>query len=142
MTQLIRSPKKARKIKNRDFQKIVERCGRFLSTLNFSILGLGCNTEVLPIIGEHCKNITRLTLQLRKYPVKEISKLLAQFQKLQFLEIKDIRKHFKSEVFVNLPHDTIEEICLSTLQSYNSFEPSLGSLGHPKSAVSIFFILK
>ncbi|KAH0554243.1 uncharacterized protein LOC123262624 [Cotesia glomerata] len=133
--QLIHLPKKIKKIKNRAFEKIVERCGRFLTTLNFSTVNLGCNSEVLPIIGEHCRNITRLTLQLHKYPVKDLSKLLAQVEKLRYLEIKDIKKHFKIEVLVFLPHDSIEEIHLSTLQSYNSFDPSLRSLGNPKSAV-------
>ncbi|XP_074113819.1 uncharacterized protein LOC141536850 isoform X2 [Cotesia typhae] len=135
LSKIVRSIKKAKKLKNVSFEKIIKRCGRFLTTLKFSTRHFGCNAEVLPAIGEHCKNITRLTLQLHKDSNKELAKVFAKVQKLQFLEIKDIRKYFKIENLILLPHDTIEEIRLSTLQSYNSFQPRLGYLGHPKAAV-------
>ncbi|KAG8042408.1 hypothetical protein G9C98_005042 [Cotesia typhae] len=136
LSKIVRSIKKAKKLKNVSFEKIIKRCGRFLTTLKFSTRHFGCNAEVLPAIGEHCKNITRLTLQLHKDSNKELAKVFAKVQKLQFLEIKDIRKYFKIENLILLPHDTIEEIRLSTLQSYNSFQPRLGYLGHPKAAVN------
>ncbi|XP_057328188.1 F-box/LRR-repeat protein 7-like [Microplitis mediator] len=116
-------------IKNRTVEKILERCGRFLSTLQFSTCNLGYNAETLPVIGEHCKNLTRLTLQLRKHPNKELNKLFAQFKKIQYLEIKDIGKDFKCNSLASLPHDTIEEIHLSTKVTYESFDPHLRSFG-------------
>lgn len=125
---------------NRALEKLLLRCGRFLIQVIIYVkiefqmknrrgihgecltpftasdiiqMSDTSSTEILPLIGKYCSNITELRLNLEKYPEDKMAELFAQLQNLEYLKMSNLEEAFTGDCLQMLPHKKVKEISLS-----------------------------
>lgn len=94
---------------NQGVGKILEKIGGNVQQL---MLGHPCTFNILPIVGKHCSNLTRLGIAFRNDD-QNIVRFLPQMQKLEYFEICNI-KFYPRQVFQYLPSETLTELHLGS----------------------------
>lgn len=99
--------------KQSDIEKILARCGFYLTHLNLSSI---CNSSILPILRQHCDNLIKIELDLCKYSDTHFVGAFSSMEKLKYIKIKNTYGQYLFRCLASLPQG-MEEIHLGMLSS-------------------------
>ncbi|XP_044000959.1 uncharacterized protein LOC122847388 [Aphidius gifuensis] len=106
-------------------EKILLRCGIYLKELSFSD---ACNSNIMPFVGDHCKNLTSLECEFNvdslTHNADHFVQAFTQLNKLKFIKI--ILEHESQDQTVNL------------LEIINSFPKEMNEIHLLRKFLSIY----
>lgn len=82
------------------FQDVIKRCGRYLTSL---IIGPVCNSNVLPIIRNHCHILTTIELEFNRNSIEHFVRAFVHMKQLKVFKIKNVKSLCARDCLITLP---------------------------------------